>query len=832
MSSVPLPAFPPAVTVALILTVFTLCTLLIVFRRLNRRLRQEIRENREAAEALQHSHLLLNNLSLQVPGILFHSLLLPDGSFRTPYASQKTHQIYELSPAEINDDATTVFDRFHPQDRQRVLESIHSSAKNLSLWECEYRVLLPRQGLKWLYGTALPQRLDDGSIAWYGIIMDISERKRIEASMREKSQLLDLSQEAIIVRDMDGTIRFWNRGAENMYGYTAAEACGKLSHELLATAFPLPLETIDEQIRHTGHWQGQLVHTTRDGAPVSISSRWVLGRNEIGDGDFIMEINTDETQRIHAEAELRRSESKYRGLHESMMDGYGFCDMDGTIRECNETFRRMLDYSDAELKEISYRTLTPEKWHSMEERIIREQVLVRGYSDVYEKEYFCRDGTTLPVELRTTLFRDEEGRAAGMWAIIRDISDRQERQDERLKMQKLESLGVLAGGIAHDFNNILTGIMGNISFARMFLEENRKVSDILHEAEKASRRATELAQQLLAFARGSQPVRKSIPARQLLEASATLVLSGSNVRSNLEISEDLLPLDADEGQISQVFNNIIINAAQAMPGGGTITIAAHNRTLAPDDPHGLAPGEYVRFTFRDTGCGIPEEIRTKIFDPYFTTKPGGNGLGLASTHSIVTRHGGRIQVFSVPGSETVFEILLPASHEPASEQESHRSPDPVAHPGGRILVMDDEEIIRDLLAALLMELGYDVETCSSGEEAITRYGAALEGSGPFSAVIMDLTVPGGMGGKEAAERILREDPTACLIVSSGYSSDPVVAGYKDFGFSATLRKPYNVAEVDRVLGSLLSGLPQEPMTEGTRGGRSQIVAPGGRPAEP
>lgn len=665
------------------LITITLTGTVLAFKRLNNRLNREIAERRETADALQQSHTLLNMLSQQVPGILFQSCLSPDGSFQTPYASGKSHEIYELSPAEIKADATAVFRRFHPDDRERIMATIMESANKLTPWKCDYRVLLPRQGLKWLFGTALPQKLEDGSVVWYGIVMDITER-------------------------------------------------------------------------------------------------------------------------VRTEAELHRTESKYRNLHESMMDGYVSSDMQGSLREWNETFRNLLGYSPEEMCGLTYQKLTPEKWHDLEEDIVREQILTRGYSEVYEKEYRCSDGSILPVELRATLYRDESGEPAGMWAIVRDISERKHLQNESLKMQKLESLGVLAGGIAHDFNNILTGILGNISFARMFLDSSHKSWKILLEAEKASRRATELAHQLLIFSKGSQPIKKPVSPRHLLDASAALVLSGSNVLSIMDISDDLQALEADDGQISQAFNNILINAVQAMPNGGTITIKARNLVLNSGNTMGLAPGAYVDFTFADTGCGIPEEIQKNIFDPYFTTKIGGNGLGLASVYSIVTKHDGHVSMHSTPGTGTTFRILLPATHWAATES----PPEPQLKASGRgsgsILVMDDEEIIRDLAAELLRELGYQVQTCANGEDAVELYRSALNKGTPFSATIMDLTIPGGMGGKEAAQQILEIDPQACLVVSSGYSNNPVMAEYARFGFSATLRKPYDVASVAQVLTDLVA----------------------------
>jgi len=379
--------------------------------------------------------------------------------------------------------------------------------------------------------------------------------------------------------------------------------------------------------------------------------------------------------------------------------------------------------------------------------------------------------------------------------------------EERLKLeellfhsQKLESLGVLAGGIAHDFNNILTGILGNISLAQMFLDETHKSFKPLGFAEKAALRAAELATQLLTFAKGGAPVKKLMSLSVSLQESISLALRGANVGCVFRLAENLHAIEADEGQMSQVFHNIIINAAQAMPGGGTLTICAENVTLSTGNQLALPEGAYARIIFADEGCGMEAEIQNNIFDPYYTTKPGGSGLGLASVHSIVRKHGGHIGVHSAIGSGTVFTLHLPSIGESiiiAVCDEPSLASGSAAK--GKVLVMDDEALIRNLATQLLQHLGYGVTSCTNGEDAITLYSAAMESGAPFLAAIIDLTIPGGMGGKEAAHRILAIDPAARLIVSSGYSSDPVMADFVSHGFCAAMVKPYRASDLARVM---------------------------------
>ena len=433
------------------------------------------------------------------------------------------------------------------------------------------------------------------------------------------------------------------------------------------------------------------------------------------------------------------------------------------------------------------------------------QRLAQGDNAVYSlNKNITKDGALITCEWINAPFTDSEGKTSGGVSMVQDVTRRLEQEKELLKMEKLESLGVLAGGIAHDFNNILTGIMGNISFAQMFLDSVHKASKPLAEAAKASQRAGELARQLLTFARGGEPVKKVVAVQRIINEAVSLMLRGSNVRGDLHVSDELHAIEADEGQINQVFNNIILNAAQAMPGGGTLTIRADNETLPNENSLALPDGNYVRIAFSDQGSGIADDDLQRIFDPYYSTKSTGTGLGLASAHSIVSRHGGTIAVSSVAGQGTTFTVYLPSTGSAwADQREENVRTTPLGHKSGSILVMDDEEMILELTSEMLGYLGYQAITCADGTETVSLYKAALESGHPFSAVIMDLTIPGGMGGKDAAQQILAIDPQACLIVSSGYSNDPIMSDFRRYGFCGAVSKPYTAGEFGEMLSSLL-----------------------------
>lgn len=386
------------------------------------------------------------------------------------------------------------------------------------------------------------------------------------------------------------------------------------------------------------------------------------------------------------------------------------------------------------------------------------------------------------------------------WAIGIDISERKQMEEELLRTRKLESVGILAGGIAHDFNNLLTAVVGNLSLAKEELEVGGFSHQRLNEAEKASFRAKDLTLQLLTFAKGGAPVKKTAEIQSFVKETALFTLRGSNVRCEFEFSDGLFLVDVDAGQMSQVVQNLVINANQAMPDGGVITVRLNNVRLEPglNQPASLPPGDYVCLSIQDEGEGIPKEILDQIFDPYFTTKPDGNGLGLATVYSIIHKHGGVITAQSAVGEGSTFTIYLPAS-----KRQSHLNAplaDASVYVGtGRLLVMDDEEVVRRVLKDMLEQIGFSVDLARDGNEAVAMYKDAYEAGRSYRGVILDLTVPGGMGGGEAIKQIRSIDPQVNAVVSSGYSNDPVMADYEQHGFCGTIGKPYEMDDLRSVM---------------------------------
>ncbi len=380
---------------------------------------------------------------------------------------------------------------------------------------------------------------------------------------------------------------------------------------------------------------------------------------------------------------------------------------------------------------------------------------------------------------------------------------RKKMEEDLLKMNKLESVSLLAGGIAHDFNNLLTAILGNIDLYMMTLKPEDKGYNWLVKAENAANRAKGLTQQLLTFSKGGTPIKKTVTIRELIKESAEFILSGSGCKCEYSIAEGLWPVDVDEGQINRVINNLVINAANAMPDGGTIDVTAENITITPEDYFPLKNGKHIKISIKDYGTGVCKEHLSKIFDPYFTTKYRGSGLGLAATYSIIKKHNGYITVESEKGTGTTFYFYLPASEK---DVETEGESEGQAFVGKvRILVMDDEEDIRNTLGAILKQhFGYETGFAKDGTETIKEYRAAKESGNPYDVIIMDLTIPGGMGGKEAVNRLLDIYPEVKAIVSSGYSNDPIMANYREYGFIGIVTKPYNIADLSKTLHKVLT----------------------------
>lgn len=387
--------------------------------------------------------------------------------------------------------------------------------------------------------------------------------------------------------------------------------------------------------------------------------------------------------------------------------------------------------------------------------------------------------------------------------LLHEFEERKKVEADLIKIQKLKSLGIFAGGIAHDFNNLLQAFIVNISVAKMYAKESALL-DVLKDAETAAKYASRLSNRLLTFAKGGNPVKKVTSIQRIVEESKGLALCGTNIVCESSMPDELYEVEVDEGQICQVLTNLFINAKEAMPDGGKIKIMAANLNIAENEQPFLKQGEYVRISVEDTGFGIPGENLEKIFDPYFSTKhrgpEKGTGLGLSICHSIMIKHGGLITVESNPGTGSTFHLFLPACHELQNANEIAKVK--LNCISGRILFMEDEKSMWEAMRFLLNTIGYEVEFSTHGDEAASIYRKGLMSGNPFDGVILDLTIPGGLGGKETIKLLKRMDENVKAIVVSGYSEDPVLMNYKEFGFANALAKPYTMEQLkEAVLGA-------------------------------
>ncbi len=510
-----------------------------------------------------------------------------------------------------------------------------------------------------------------------------------------------------------------------------------------------------------------------------------------------------------AEKELFENEQRLRTLINSSPDIICFKDGDGRWLEANNAELELFS-----LTNVDYRGKTDSELAKFTNPIYKEAFLSYQSSDekAWQAKGISRNEETLPQPdgsqkifdiIKVSIFQ-KDGDRKGLVVLGRNVTEQKQAEAELQKMEKLKSIGTLAGGIAHDFNNILMGLFGNIAIAKEYLESNNPAFYALEKAEKSMSRATNLSTQLLTFAKGGAPVKENVSLTELVDEVVKFDLSGSKIKPIFEKSANLWLADVDKGQMQQVFSNLTINAKQAMPSGGNLYITIENCKVSNAMLPGLKSGNYIKIMMQDQGIGIDKEHLKQIFDPYFSTKQAGSGLGLATTYSIIKRHGGHIKAESELGRGSIFTIFLPASENTnLTPTEKPSTPLSTQGKGLKVLVMDDEEVIREVTLQMLKKNDYKTVVVENGRQAIEKYKQALDAGEPFDIAIMDLTIPGGMGGQEAIKDILALDPQAKAIVSSGYADDPVMANFSDYGFMDMIKKPYTINQLLKALHRIM-----------------------------
>ncbi len=608
----------------------------------------------------------------------------------------------------------------------------------------------------------------------------------------------------------DGTILFMDRGTlkildlEDKFPDTS-DVAGKNISELLN--YIVPRGAFREKVRKHGHVKGlEYPFQTLSGL-----KRWVIHDSYLVydknvKEDVIQVIIHDITDLKIAEELLESEKERLTVTLRSIGEGVITTDIEGKVLLVNKAGEELTGWKQEEAagKHISeifdiITASTREKSSLPLDRVLRT-----GKKFSFPERIFLvsRDGRERLISESISPIFDRDNKIIGFVIVFRDITEKIELEEELFKARKLESVGVLASGIAHEFNNILTGVMGNISLAKMYVNSEEKPCEILSEAEKAAVRARALTYQLLTFAKAGYPIKTPASIAELLTQITNLVLSGSNVKPEFFIDKSLWPVEIDTGQISQVISNLMLNARQAMPEGGTVQVTAENIFAGKEHNVPLKPGKYVKIAIKDHGVGISKKNLERIFDPYFTTKKEGSGLGLSATYSLIKKHNGYITAESKVRAGTTFYIYLPACHKDVMSTE--RQKDNIVTGKGKVLLLDDEDTVRSVTGKILHRLGYNVEFARNGMEAIEMYKKAKENGIPFDSVIMDLTIPGGIGGKEAIQELVLFDPEIKAIVSSGYTTDSIVSDYRKYGFSAFIAKPYKLSELSEILHDVIN----------------------------
>ncbi len=646
------------------------------------------------------------------------------------------------------------------------------------------------------------QRDETGNIlSLEGFVEDITELKTAEQNF---SKIFNSSPEWITLSTLEERrYIIVNQSFYDTFGYSPEEIIGKTSRDINIWVEYDYWNNILSVIREEGTLKNiELKLKKKNGTIITVLASFeiiLFGREP-----RLMVIGRDITERKKWEDSLANEKERLSVTLRSIGDGVITTDVEGRITLVNRVAEQLTGWTHDQalgkfLEEIFdiIDADTRIKRTNPFRKVIATNVITEIESNTI---LIAKDGTERMIADSGSPIRDKDSQIIGVALVFRDITQKRKIEDELQKVQKIESIGVLAGGIAHDFNNILTSIVGSISLA-LLKSDNENKDKYLRLAENAALRAKDLTHQLLTFSKGGNPIKKLTSIEDIVRMSASFAASGSNSEISFDIENDLWKTEVDEGQISQVINNVVLNSIQAMPNGGKVQIKLENHHSLNDNAI-TPPGNYVVLHISDTGIGIDSDIIKKIFDPYFTTKQKGSGLGLAISFSIIKKHNGFIDVQSRPGKGTEFIIYLPASKHNLIHFES--TPPQLKRGKGFVLIMDDEEPIRNIMRDILNLLGYKVDTAIDGAEAIKKYEEALGADSPFDLVIMDLTIPGGMGGKETIAKLMHVDPNVTAIVSSGYSNDPVMADFKKFGFKGTIAKPYRVDEVGKIIAAVIN----------------------------
>ena len=757
----------------------------------------DITQRRQAEEALRKSEIEFETLANTIPQLCW----MADGDGWIFWYNRRWYEYTGLVPEDTKGWGwQTVHDpRMLPQVLNRWKDSISTGEP--------FDMVFPLRGSDGVFRSFLtrvmPVRDSDGKVVrWFGTNTDITDARKVEEALNRYADLLRNSFDAILLWSLDGAIETWNRGAERLYGFSAEEALGRRSHDLLQTTFPRPWEEVRAILLEAGVWEGDLKHRTRTGGEVIVSARFQLSVDSEGAAK-VLEINRDITERKRAENALRQSESRYSMLAEALPAIIFLASAGGSVEYVN---RRWQEYTGIRDKSTSDPAVIVHKDDFERARDAKALSLETG--SPYEAEIRLRrhDGVYRWFRIRATAVRDEGGRILNWLGIATDIEDEKQAEERLRESQKMEAIGRLAGGVAHDFNNLLLAIGGYSAMAMDQLQDRPPILEYLQQVTGAAERAAELTRQMLAFSRRQVIQPKLVNLNTAVEKIGKLLarVIGEDIQLASRLAPDLGLIQADPTQLDQIIMNLAVNARDAMPDGGRLTLETANAAVREDeaDRHHIQAGAYIVLTVSDTGVGMDEQTKRRIFEPFFTTKDRGKGtgLGLAIVYGVVSQAGGAIQVDSEQGSGTSFRIYLPR-HLAAGESDTSAEAALPPEPGGEtILLVEDEGPVRKLVEAILHKKGFSVLEAATPGEAI-RLAAGHQQ--PIDVLITDVLMP-EMRGPDLAQRIRALRPAIVVIFMSGYSESTFLAPAV-LGDATYLQKPFTAEELVRKLREALSG---------------------------
>lgn len=731
--------------------------------------------------------------------------------FVTPYV----HSLLGLTSEQLLSDSRVFFRRIHPEDRNMFLRAWENHSHMPATVRLDYRMLGEGNRVIWIHDNSV---MTQGKIGTekvcQGVLTESPHHQQIKDELqrwdRELQSLTDNLPDIIGRFDRKSRILYLNRWWDGTERFPPEKYLGKQLVDLglsqkVAGIFGEKIQSVCEKGTSESM---EISHPTSQGMKV-FEMRFCPEPTIGGHVLTVLLVCRDVTELRTAELAFRDSDEKFRELAETVDSVFWIWDVVlQRMVYVSPAYERLWGGNPQKLMSNPFNWLTVV---SQEDRVRVETLFLKridGKSLDIEYRIVTHHNEVRWVHNRTFPMKEASGKIHRVIGIAQDVTERKKWEEERLRGAKLESLGLLAGGLAHDFNNLLTAILGQLSLAKYTLDSTHPLFHRISEAEQASLRAQDIARQLLTFSKGGAPIKKTVCLQDILEENVRLVLAGSNVRPVFLISEELWSVNVDVGQICQVIHNLVINARQAMVEGGECIIHARNVVEDEVEPSDLGQmashaDQWIQISFIDHGIGISKENLAKVFDPYFTTKSAGSGLGLATSYSIVRNHGGVLSVKSESGKGSTFSVFLPAIPNVKIAQEFS---EPHVRTGqGKVLIMDDEIQIRKVLGEMVETCGYSCQTAKDGEEALRIFCHAQEIGDPFSAVILDLTVPGGVGGKAVISKLLTIDPKVKAIVVSGYSNDPVLANYQEYGFKGRVAKPFNLVDLSVVLHSVLEG---------------------------